>query len=183
MIGALYSMVRRKTWARSTAALLAALPVIAAPAGCSDSDCQDGCEDAFVLTVKTKDNTLPTGEYTLDVSLDGDEIHCAYSWTGEPDTSDGYSYVDCNWRVLIVVHPTIECTETMEGSSAGYTCNQVPGLFTRVVTIKGTPRHVDVTERRDGVLVGERSFTPQYETHDDPCGGSCTGDGQEWLLE
>ncbi|WP_437585588.1 hypothetical protein [Sorangium sp. So ce1000] len=170
-------------WARSTAALLATLPVIAAPLGCSDNDCTDGCEDAFVLTVKTKDNTLPRGEYTLDVSLDGDEIHCAYSRTGEPETDSGYSYIDCDWRVSIVVHPTIECTQAMEGSSTSTSCNEVPGLFTRVVTFRGTPRRVDVTERRDGVLLGERSFAPQYETHDDSCGGSCTGDSQEWTLE
>ncbi|WP_437935717.1 hypothetical protein [Sorangium sp. So ce341] len=175
-------MVRPTTWVRNVAALFAALSAIAAAPGCSDNDCQDGCEGGFRLTIKTKDNALPAGEYTLDISLDGEEVHCAYSWTGEPKDSGGFSYFDCSWPVELTLYPVIECTEAKAGDPASERCEQVPGQFKQVVHIGRTPARIDVTERRDGVLVGERSFSPRYTTHEDEC-GSCDGDAQEWTLE
>ncbi|WP_437733748.1 hypothetical protein [Sorangium sp. So ce1335] len=80
--------------------------------------------------------------------------------------------------VELTLYPVIECTETKAGDPASERCEQVPGQFEQVVHIGRTPARIDVTERRDGVLLGERSFSPRYTTQEDES-GSCDGDAQE----
>ncbi|WP_437925236.1 hypothetical protein WMF37_40215 [Sorangium sp. So ce291] len=61
----------------------------------------------------------------------------------------------------------------------------IPGQFVQGITVHGTPARVDVVVRRDGAAVGERSFTPEYQTstpNGEGCGPACRGDAQEWEL-
>lgn len=186
MIRSLSCLVRLGPCARKAAALVAGLATIAAASGCVTAECTAiGCADSFSITTATADNSWAAGEYALDLSMDGNEVSCAYSWTNTPQPGGGGVFVQCGPTVTVSIDPSTRCTETSDGDSVSQFCTPIPGQFKQLLTIQGTPARVDVVVRRDGAVVGERSFTPKYQIsypNGEGCGPACRGDTQDWEL-
>lgn len=171
--------------ARQAAALVAGLAMTVAMPGCVTKQCTEiGCIDAFTITTATADKGWAAGEYTLELTVDGDEVSCAYRWPDAPQAGSG-TVVQCSPTVTVSVIPVTTCTETTDGDSVSQSCTPVPGQFTQLLTIQGTPARVDVAVRRDGAPLGERSFTPAYQTsypNGKDCPPACRQDAQTWEL-
>ncbi|WP_437679677.1 hypothetical protein [Sorangium sp. So ce131] len=187
MIGFLHSVARLGSCTRNTAALLAGLAMIAATSGCiNGKECTEmGCVNGFHITTATADKGWAPGDYELEITVDGDVVACAYSWTGTSPSGQLVSAQCGSSAISVEVHPVTTCTETRRGDAVSQSCVPVAGQFTQGISIPGTPARVDVTERRGGVLLGERSFTPRYKTwypNGEGCEPGCRVDEQEWEL-
>ncbi|WP_441288035.1 hypothetical protein ACSRUE_39245 [Sorangium sp. KYC3313] len=184
----LFSLVPLGSFARKAAALAAGFTVTAAMPGCimDPKSCTEiGCSDGFSITAATADKRWAAGEYTLEVAVDGDKVSCAYSWTNTPTVGGGGVFVRCSPTVSVAVNAVTICTETRRGDAVSQSCVPAPGQFTQQLAIQGTPARVDVVVRRDGALVGERSFTPAYRTsypNGEDCEPACRQDAQDWAL-
>ncbi|WP_437477465.1 hypothetical protein WME75_28365 [Sorangium sp. So ce1014] len=180
----LSSLVRLDSCARKAAALFAGLTLIAAP-GCVTKQCTEmGCADGFSITAATADKSWAAGEYTLDLVVDGSKVSCAYSWTNTPQPGGGV-FVRCSPTVSVSIQPVTRCTETSDRDSVSQSCVPIPGQFTQLLAIQGTPARVDVVARRDGAALGERSFTPGYQTsypNGEDCAPACRQATQDWEL-
>lgn len=186
MACSLLSLVPRCSSARQTAALVAGLAVAATMSGCVRKQCTEmGCVDSFSITTATADKSWAAGEYALELTVDGAVVPCAYTWTNTPQAGGGGVFVQCSPTVTVSVNPVTTCTEARDGDAVSQSCTPVPGQFTQAITIHGTPARVDVVVRRDGTVVGERSFTPAYQTwypNGEDCEPACQGDTQDWEL-
>ncbi|MGK4007340.1 hypothetical protein WMF31_32260 [Sorangium sp. So ce1036] len=186
MACSLFSLVPLGSCAREAAALVVGLAMTAAMSGCAAKQCTGmGCVDSFTIAAVTADKSWPAGEYTLELTVDGDEVSCAYGWTNTPQPGGGGVFVQCSPTVMVSVNPVTTCTETRDGDSVSQSCTPVPGQFTQLLAIHGTPARVDVVARRDGAVLGERSFTPEYRTsypNGEGCAPACRGDAQHWEL-
>ncbi|AUX40937.1 hypothetical protein SOCE26_023390 [Sorangium cellulosum] len=187
MIRFLHSIVRLDSCTRNAAALLAGLAMIAATSGCIEGKACTAmaCLDGFHITTATADKSWAPGDYALEITVDGEVVSCAYSWTGTSPPGQLVSAQCSSRAVSVEVHPVTTCTETRRGDAVSQSCVPVPGQFTQGISISGTPARVDVTERRDGAVLGERSFTPGYRTwypNGEGCEPGCRVDEQEWEL-
>ncbi|XYH95022.1 hypothetical protein ACMHYB_45555 [Sorangium sp. So ce1128] len=184
----LFFLVPLGSRARTTAALAAGFAMAAAMPGCimNPKECTEiGCSDGFSITAATADKSWAAGDYTLELAVDGDKVSCAYSWTNTPTVGGGGLFVQCSPTVAVSIDAVTTCTDTRRGNSVSRSCTPVPGQFTQLLTIRGTPARVDVVARRDGALLGERSFTPEYRTsypNGEGCEPACRGDAQDWEL-
>lgn len=179
-------VVRLAPRARRVAPLVAGLAAIAVASRCTTKECTEiGCSDAFSIVAATADKSWAAGEYALALSVDGNEVSCAYTWPTTPPANGGALSVQCSPAVTLSVEPETECKETTHGDAVSQSCTPIPGQFTQRLTIQGTPARVDVVLRRDGAVLGERSFTPQYQTwypNGEDCGPACRGDTQDWAI-
>lgn len=186
MIRQLSCLVRLGPCARKAVSLVAGLATIAAASGCVVKQCTEiGCDDSFSITATTADKRWAPGEYALDLSVDGAEVSCAYTWTNTPQVGGGGVFVQCSPAVTVSVDPVTRCTVTSDRDSVSQSCTPIPGQFTQRITVQGTPARVDVVVQRDGAVVGERSFTPAYEKlypNGEACGPVCRQDAQDWEL-
>ncbi|AUX20343.1 hypothetical protein SOCEGT47_008110 [Sorangium cellulosum] len=186
MTSSLFPLVPLGSGARKAAALVAGLAVTAAASGCATKQCTEmGCVNSFSILTGTADKSWPAGEYTLELTVDGDAVSCAYRWTNTPQPGGGGVFVQCSPTVMVSVNPVTTCTETRDSDSVSQSCTPVPGQFTQGIAIHGTPARVDVVARRDGAVLGERSFTPEYKTsypNGEGCPPACRGDAQRWEL-
>jgi hypothetical protein len=179
-------LVRLGPRARKATALAGGLATIAVVSGCVTKECTEiGCADGFSIAAATADKSWAAGEYALELSVDGNAVSCAYSWTNTPQAGGGGMFVQCSPTVTVWIEPVTRCMETSHGDAVSQSCTPISGQFTQRVTIDGTPDRVDVVVRRDGAVLGERSFTPEYKTsypNGEGCGPACRGDAQEWEL-
>ncbi|WP_438005021.1 hypothetical protein WME89_40730 [Sorangium sp. So ce321] len=186
MIRSLSRLVRLGPFARKAIALVTGLATIAAAYGCITRECTEiGCLDSFSIITTTADKSWAAGEYALELSVDGDEVSCSYTWTNTPQAGGGGVFVQCSPTVTVSIDAATRCTETSDDDSVSQSCTPIPGQFAQGITIHGTPARVDVMVRRDGELVGKRSFTPEYRTsypNGEACGPACRGDAQGWEL-
>ncbi|WP_437659174.1 hypothetical protein [Sorangium sp. So ce1182] len=186
MIRSLSRLVRLGPFARKAIALAAGLATIAAAYGCLHRECTEiGCHDSFSIITTTADKSWAAGEYALELSVDGDEVSCSYTWTNTPQAGGGGVFVQCSPTVTVSIDAAMRCTETSDHDSVSQSCTPIPGQFAQGITIHGTPARVDVMVRRDGELVGKRSFTAEYRTsypNGEACGPACRGDAQGWEL-
>ncbi|WP_437534449.1 hypothetical protein WME79_09845 [Sorangium sp. So ce726] len=182
----LFSLVPLRHCARKAAALAAGFAVAAATTGCLTKECTAvGCNDGFSITAATADKSWTAGEYTLELTVDGNAVSCAYSWTNTPDVGGSGVFVQCSPTVRVSINAVTICTETRHGDAVSQSCIPAPGQFTQLLAIDGTPARVDVVVRRDGALLGEQSFTPAYRTsypNGEDCGPACRQDAQDWPL-
>ncbi|WP_437280822.1 hypothetical protein WME90_09785 [Sorangium sp. So ce375] len=184
----LFSLAPLGSRARKAAALAAGFAMAAAVSGCimNPKACTEmACSDGFSVTAATADKSWPAGEYTLELAVDGNAVSCAYSWTNTPKVGDGGVFVQCSPTVSVSINPVTICTETRRGDAVSQSCTPAPGQFTQLLAVGGTPTRVDVVVRRDGALLGERSFTPAYRTwypNGEGCGPACRQDTQDWAL-
>lgn len=177
---------RPGSFARKLAPLVAGLAAVAVASGCVMKQCTEiGCSDSFSIVAATADKRWAAGEYALALSVDGDEVSCAYTWSTTPPANGGTLFVQCGPTVTLSVEPETECKETTRGDAVSQSCTPIPGQFRQRLTVQGTPARVDVVLRRDGGVVGERSFTPQYQTYHpngEGCGPACRGATQDWAI-
>ncbi|MGK3959436.1 hypothetical protein WMF01_02550 [Sorangium sp. So ce1667] len=186
MIRSLSRLVRLGPFERKAVALVAGLATIAAAYGCLPLDCTEvGCDDSFSIITTTADKSWAAGEYALELSVDGDEVSCSYTWTNTPLPGGGGMFVQCSPTVMVSIDTFGRCTELSDGDSVSQSCTPIPGQFAQGITVQGTPARVDVVVRRDGELIAERSFTPEYQAsypNGEECGPECRGDAQDWEL-
>jgi hypothetical protein len=184
----LFSPVPLGSCARKAAALAAGVAMAAAMSGCimTPKACNEmGCIDSFSITTATANKSWAAGEYTLELAVDGNAVSCAYNWTNTPEVGGGGVFVQCSPTVSVSIDPVAICTETRHGGVVSQRCTPAPGQFTQRLAIGGTPTRVDVVVRRDGALLGERSFTPAYRTsypNGEGCEPACRQDTQDWAL-
>lgn len=184
----LFSLVPLGSCARTTAALAAGFVMAAAMPGCimNPKACTEmGCSDTFTITAATANKSWAAGEYTLELTVDGNAVSCAYSWTNTPKVGGGGEFVQCSPTVSVSIDAVAICTETRHGDAVSLSCIPAPGQFTQVLAIQGTPARVDVVVRRDGALLGEQTFTPAYRTsypNGKDCEPVCRQDAQDWVL-
>ncbi|WP_438035572.1 hypothetical protein [Sorangium sp. So ce204] len=184
----LFSLVPLGSCVRTTAALAAGFAVASAMPGCimNQKQCTEmACSDTFTITAATANKSWAAGEYTLELAVDGNAVSCAYSWTNTPNVGGSGVFVQCSPTVSVSVNAVEICTETRRGGGVSQSCVPAPGQFTQQLAIRGTPARVDVVVRRDGALLGERSFTPAYRTwypNGEDCGPGCRQDAQDWAL-
>lgn len=184
----LFSLVPLGSCARKAAALAAGFAMTAVMPGCimTPKACTEmGCSDTFTITAATANKSWTPGEYTLELAVDGNAVSCAYSWTNTPKVGGSGVFVQCSPTVSVSIDAVTICTETRRGDAVSQSCVPAPGQFTQLLAIQGTPARVDVVVRRDGALLGERSFTPAYRTwypNGEDCGPACRGDAQDWSL-
>ncbi|WP_438020557.1 hypothetical protein WMF18_16425 [Sorangium sp. So ce315] len=186
MIRPLSCLVRLGPFARKAISLVIGLATIAAASGCVVKQCTEiGCDDGFSITTATADKRWAPGEYALNLSVDGEEVSCAYTWTNTPQAGGGGVFVQCSPTVAVSIDPVTRCTVTSDRDSVSQSCTPIPGQFTQRITVQGTPARVDVAVQRDGAVVGERSFTPAYQSlypNGEDCGPVCRQDAQDWEL-
>ncbi|WP_433936711.1 hypothetical protein AB3662_18765 [Sorangium cellulosum] len=186
MTRSLSCLVRLRPCARNAVALVAVLATSAAAYGCVTLSCTEvGCDDNFSIITTTADRTWAAGEYALDLSVDGDEVSCSYTWTDTPQPGGGGVFVQCSETVTVSINAAMRCTVTTNGGAISQSCTPIPGQSVQGITVRGTPARVDVVVRRDGDVIGERSFTPRYQVsypNGEACGPECRGDAQEWEL-
>ncbi|WP_437753566.1 hypothetical protein [Sorangium sp. So ce1389] len=186
MIRSISRLVRLGPFARKAVALVTGLATIAAAYGCLPLNCTEvGCDDSFSIITTTADKSWAEGEYALELSVDGDEVSCSYTWTNTPQAGGGGMFVQCSPSIIVSINTFMQCTETSDGDSVSQSCTPIPGKLAQGIKIQGTPARVDVVVRRDGAVVGERSFTPEYQTsypNGEACGPECRGDAQDWEL-
>ncbi|WP_437737711.1 hypothetical protein [Sorangium sp. So ce1335] len=186
MIRSLSRLVLRGPRARRAVSLAAGLATLAAASGCIKQQCTElGCNDSFTITAATADKRWAAGEYALDLSVDGNQVSCAYTWTNTPQAGGGGVFVQCSPTVAVSIEPVTRCRETSNGGAVSQFCNPIPGQFTQRITVHGTPARVVVVVRRDGAVVGEQGFTPAYQRsypNGEACGPGCRQDAQDWEL-
>ncbi|WP_437591991.1 hypothetical protein [Sorangium sp. So ce1000] len=186
MASSLVPRISLSPCARKTAALAAGFAMTAATAGCAPKRCTEmGCADSFSVTAATADKSWAAGEYTLELTVDGAAVSCAYSWTNTPQAGGSGVFVQCSPTVTVAIEAVTTCTETVGRNAVSQSCTPVPGQFRQLLTVRGTPARVDVVARRNGALFGERRFTPKYQTsypNGKDCAPACRGDAQDWEL-
>ncbi|KYF78657.1 hypothetical protein BE17_08245 [Sorangium cellulosum] len=186
MIRSVSRLVRLGPFARKAVALGTGLATMAAAYGCMPLECSEvGCDDSFSIITTTADKSWAAGEYALELSVDGEQVSCSYTWTNMPQTGGGGMFVACSPTVTVSIDTFRRCTETSDGDSVSQSCTPIPGQLAQGIKIQGTPARVDVVVRRDGAVVGERSFTPEYQSsypNGEACGPECRGDAQDWKL-
>ncbi|WP_437291324.1 hypothetical protein [Sorangium sp. So ce406] len=186
MIRSLSCFVRLGPCSRNAFALVAVLATSAAAYGCVTLGCSEAdCNDNFSIITTTADRTWAAGEYALEISVDGDEVSCSYTWTNPPEPGGSGVFVQCSEAVAVSVNAAMRCTVTTNGGAISQSCTPSPGHSVQGITVRGTPARVDVVVRRDGDVIGERSFTPRYQVsypNGEACGPECRGDAQEWEL-
>src|SRR5690606_18692151 len=102
VIRPLSRLVRRGPCARKAVSLVAGLATIAAVSGCFTKQCTEiGCNDGFSITTATADKRWAPGEYALDLSVDGELVSCAYTWTNTPQVGGGGVSVQCSPTVAV----------------------------------------------------------------------------------
>ncbi len=104
---------------------------------------------------------LGSGEYTLELAVDGNAVSCAYSWTNTTNAGGSGVLVQCSPTASVSVNAVTIRTETRHSGAVSQSCVPAPGYFTQQLAIRGTPARSTSVVRRDGALLGERSFTPR----------------------
>ncbi len=121
---------------------------------CTLIGCMDGLSVDFTRT------TWPDGSYSVAVSLDGKPAAtCTAKLPFEPSGSSG----KCDVSTLIL---------GTSGQALPASLQAITGL-----RISGTPAHVQIALRRDGVLELSAEVTPTYQTSNPNgpnCGPTCT---------
>lgn len=110
-----------------------------------------GCVDQFSATVTVDATTVPAGNHTLTVTIDG-------------------AATSCSFHLPELANPV------NDPCAAGFSLN-VPGQptdgkFTETIRVLGTPSSIEVQQTLDGTVVLDQTLSPTYQTNQ-PNGPGC----------
>jgi hypothetical protein len=124
--------------------------------GCDedDSQCLAACIGGFSMHLESG-AALPDGDYEIEVTLPGESFICHRTLPENDEQARGDCHIESRVQVGGI--------EPMETGARGF-----------FVSTQLTPATVAVTVRREGVVLANESFTPEYRTSE-ICGSSCRG--------
>jgi hypothetical protein len=116
------------------------------------------------------------GAYNLDVNADGAMSTCALHIPEMlPATSPLPASCSTTATSLTLTSVT-RCVMIDAGAASGGECRPVPGQFTMLLALRGTPQDVSLAVTRDGVLLTSDSLTLSYPmvlANGPSCGAPC----------
>lgn len=153
-------------WLATVAGAVAALSIVLCTEGCGHSCTLVGCQDGYAISFKTADGSWEPGDYVIDVEIDGKVEHCTYSWDGSV-SPQGWAQVapTCTGQLSAWFRSDASTSTTTGAGMYSSVATPIPGQFVQGLQFSGTPKLVAVTILKDGALLAERSFTPQYQAY------------------
>lgn len=142
-----------------------------------------GCSNQVSLTVRFPDRRWPSGAHEVEVGLPDATIHCQFFWPTEDPVGVKVSALCAPTREEAPVR--VEMEPEMSSDLTEGQWQIVPQHFLERITIAGTPTQVQVLQKVNGVVIGEKSFTFTYTEHrpNGPlCGPLCQQGSAEWEL-
>lgn len=135
-----------------------------------------GCEDGASITLQTATGSWSAGAYNLDVNADGATSTCALQIPEMPSETSPLS-ASCTTRTSLTFMSVTRCVTIDAGDGvSGGECRPVPGQFTMLLALPGTPQDVSLAVTRDGLPLASDSLTLSYQSfypNGPSCGGPC----------
>jgi len=139
--------------------------------GCGQGCTEIGCSDQLSGTIKTADGTWPEGTYTSVITTEKGSYTCTLDVPADLGEIGQASCVpEGGWSMW--VEQDSDCTEEVDEDSATSHCTPIPDHYTVHFAIDDTPGAVTVQIERDGVVLGDEDFSPEYEKSQ-PNGKGC----------
>jgi hypothetical protein len=129
-----------------------------------------GCEDAFTTTTMLAVGMVPEGSHTVDVTADGNEMMCMFTFP--PPGGIG----PCPSGLFVTVEPAESCTSVETDAALTQQCQTIPGEFTETISVRGVASTVRVRQLVGGTAILDQTFTPTYENvypNGPACGPGC----------
>ena len=125
-----------------------------------------GCFDAAYLSVRTKNDQWPDGDYELTLTVGDEKTTCEFKLPEAFEESGSTEAVVCD-RSLGYMGPTLrqvtECEEMRSGDSVSNSCTPVADEYTLEIAVSGTPGEVELRLTRDGEELVDRSLALSYQ--------------------
>ena len=140
------------------------------------------CEDLFAAQVLLNSNSVPSGMHTLTVVADGVTASCTFPFP--PDFSNN-SGGKCSGNLSVVVQAAETCQSGAGDGAITEQCDSLPGQFTELIVLKGTPASVQVQQATGGSLILDESVMPSYLTNEPNgpgCPPTCEQATAQWTL-
>ena len=131
-----------------------------------------GCQDQFTATVSVTSTTVPAGMHSVDVTAEGTMLSCTFAFPPVNLAGGGTVGAQCPIGLTVDIQPTTVCTTTDTDAAAIERCDAVPGQFTEVIAVLGTPSSVHVQQSVGGTQILDQSATPTYQSNQ-PNGPGC----------
>lgn len=144
-----------------------------------------GCQDQFTATLSTVSSSVPDGIYTVDVTADGTMLSCTFTFPPETLSGGGTVGAQCPIGLTVDVQPSTICTTVQTDAAKIERCDPVPGQFTELITVSGTPVSVRVQQSVGGTVILDQSATPAYESNQPNgpgCAPICHQAAVEWTI-
>ncbi len=116
----------------------------------------------------------------LTVTADGVSMSCAFPFP--PDDSSGPC---ASSDLSVFVQPTETCATISSDAAIINVCDALPGQFTEVILVKGTPQSVHVQQAVGSMVVLDKSVMPSYQANQPNgpgCPPTCEQGGVQWTI-
>jgi len=128
--------------------------------GCTDM----GCSDQLSGVITTPTGAWPAGSYVITIATEDGSHTCSMNLPADLPGTNSDTYLPCDpeldyFRAPILTQ-IVECTEV---SPTTVSCAPVPGQYEVRWGIEGTPGTVAIRVERDGVVLADEDFSPDYE--------------------
>jgi hypothetical protein len=121
-----------------------------------------GCEDGASITLQTATGSWSVGAYNLDVNADGATSTCALQIPEMPPETSPLPASCSTTATSLTLTSVTRCVMIDAGAASGGECRPVPGQFTMLLALRGTPQDVSLAVTRDGVQLTSDSLTLSY---------------------
>lgn|SRR5690348_4162847 len=138
--------------------------------GCTDM----GCSDQLSGVITTPTGAWPAGSYVITITTERASHTCTLNLPEDYPDEGTDTYLACepalaNWRAP-VFQQEVQCTEV---SPTTLSCVPIPDQYAVHWGIEGTPEAVTIQVERDGVVLADEDFSPEYEKFR-PNGDGCS---------
>ena len=126
-----------------------------------------GCIDQVSFQIETSDGTWPDGAYTLELTAGSASYTCSMNLPHDLPVPGGNTTIPCQPPVGytgVYLRTDMTCTEHRDQNSVSQTCTPIPGHYTLVGSVPGTPSTLGVRVTRDEVLLLEQTLPLTYST-------------------
>jgi hypothetical protein len=144
-----------------------------------------GCHDQFAATISVASSTVPPGIHTVAVTADGVTLSCSFAFPPETLAGGGTVGPQCPIGLTVDVQPTTVCTTIYTDAATIERCDPVPGQFTELIAMMGTPAAIRVRQSVGGTVILDQSATPTYQSNQPNgpgCDPICHQAGAEWTI-
>jgi hypothetical protein len=137
---------------RRFAALLGVGALVALGTGCETPVCEESSGATFGLTVRAMDDEWAYGKYLVEVTAD--DVTSTFNYT---HSANNIAAVDYQEPIYFSFAPSCPPGSTLSDCDT-------PWKYELHVNIESTPANVNVSISRDGMPLGQQSFSPTCTT-------------------
>lgn len=149
-------------------------PLVLNIQACGHGCTEMGCNDHLSGTIETADGTWSEGDYVITFTTEKGDHKCSMKLPDDFPSSGTTANLPCepgSWGGALLEQDA-DCTEVFDDNSVSQSCTPIPNKYTLRFGFAGTPDMVAIQIERDGVVLADETYDPDYEENQ-PNGKGC----------